>query len=478
MDEANRKVRFHQIVNHQEASIRDHVLSLEIINKNSRYNHLNSGQYPRILSNSSTTTPIPALDLSQLQTTRAVLTGLVLREDLEKRSAPKFSHRKSGHSNQASTKVIEKSSVVGVDCCDVRISYWFREDFFQNLFFQTLMLILCVSRWLITRTELNLNQRSLILVISVATAADTLDFFGYLGMQMVYTSWHLLYSVLLIVSLSLIQFVFLHVDDDCLSSGHAFTSGNHTVPTKTGNSLENDAESGRDVMMMNDDETCKNDKMGGGGCPIKKKQTKFALFNRQYEFLKRHLKAEESLRRFNGNNDGPNLNRFGHHLAFQIQSSKTRKSALSQCLCSSFCCCLQHRDPLLFILLASIFLHDGSYLTFRLFALTKLGFEVVLLDRPLLLFFLAKNVLIISTQIYKVYAASGERRERRIMESYRELMMAAQQQQQHDGMMNTSHGPGGFLPLSQSAAIAAAATGGQIPLIGGLSCFQGNPPQG
>ena len=28
--------------------------------------------------------------------------------------------------------------------------------------------------------------------------------------------------------------------------------------------------------------------------------------------------------------------------------------------------------------------------------------------------------------------------------------------------------------MSQSAVIAAAATGGQIPLIGGLSCFQAN----
>lgn len=57
-------------------------------------------------------------------------------------------------------------------------------------------------------------------------------------------------------------------------------------------------------------------------------------------------------------------------------------------------------------------------------------------------------------------------------------MMAAAQQQQmaNDGLINTSHGghSAGFLPLSQSAAIAAAATGGQIPLVGGLSCFQAN----
>lgn len=164
-------------------------------------------------------------------------------------------------------------------------------------------------------------------------------------------------------------------------------------------------------------------------------------------------------------------------MAFQLPMPQNRRSAFAQCICSTLCCCVQQRDPLLFILLASIFLHDGSYLTFRIFALTKLGLEAVLLDRPLLIFFLAKNVLIICTQIYKVYSASGERRERRIVESYRELMMAAQQQQQqhNDGLINTSHGgPGGFLPMSQSAVIAAAATGGQIPLIGGLSCFQAN----
>lgn len=165
-------------------------------------------------------------------------------------------------------------------------------------------------------------------------------------------------------------------------------------------------------------------------------------------------------------------------MAYQMSNSPSRRNSFSQCICSTFCCCLQQRDPLLFILLASIFLHDGSYLTFRLFALTKLGLETILLERPLLIFFLAKNVLIICTQIYKVYAASGERRERRIVESYRELMMAAAQQQQmaNDGLINTSHGghSAGFLPLSQSAAIAAAATGGQIPLVGGLSCFQAN----
>lgn len=171
-------------------------------------------------------------------------------------------------------------------------------------------------------------------------------------------------------------------------------------------------------------------------------------------------------------------------MAFQLPLTQTKRSAFTQCMCSTLCCCLHQRDPLLFILLASIFLHDGSYLTFRVFALTKLGLEVILLDRPLLVFFLAKNVLIICTQIYKVYAASGERRERRIVESYRELMMAAAQQQvpppilAHEALMNTSHGPsapgGGFLPMSQSAAIAAAAAGGQIPLIGGLSCFQAN----
>lgn len=129
-------------------------------------------------------------------------------------------------------------------------------------------------------------------MISVATAADTLDFFGYLGMPMVYTSWHLLYSVLLIVSLSLVQFVFLHVEDDCLtaSSAHAFTS----APTKTGNSLENEGDNGTDVLNDEDGEkTCKGDKNA------KKKAARFNIFNRQYEFLKRHLKAEESLKKLN-----------------------------------------------------------------------------------------------------------------------------------------------------------------------------------
>lgn len=285
-------------------------MSLDIVNKNTRLGYIHQQQHhsPRLLSNSSPSaaalTKMSTIAVTTLASTKSTFlssNSLLFDEppevEIEKRSAPKLSHRKSSshHSNTGvvSTKVIEKGSVVGVDCCDVKISYWFREDSFQNLFFQTLMLILCISRWLITRAELNLNQRSLILVISVATAADTLDFFGYLGMQMVYSSWHLLYSVLLIVSLSLVQFVFLHVEDDCLSSSsaHAFSSVNHSPPTKTGNSSENESgDSGGD--MMNDDEPCKNDKG-------KKKSARFSLFNRQYEFLKRHLKAEESLKKFN-----------------------------------------------------------------------------------------------------------------------------------------------------------------------------------
>lgn len=303
MDEANRKVRFHHITTHQESSIRDYVLSLDIVNKNAKFGgHLS----PRLMLNSSTSmllTSTPA-STALASTSKVTLANALVLGDLdealfsspEKRSAPKLSHRKSSqqhntkNSSHRTAKVIEKGSIVGVDCCDVKISYWFREDAFQNLFFQTLMLILCISRWLITRAELNLNQRSLILVISVATAADTLDFFGYLSMQMVYTSWHLLYSVLLIVSLSLVQFVFLHVEDDCLtaSSAHAFTSANNTVPTKTGNSLENDGESGRDEMMMPQE-----DEMEKKTVENSKKHSRFSLFNRQYRFLKRHLSAEE-----------------------------------------------------------------------------------------------------------------------------------------------------------------------------------------
>lgn len=315
VDEANRKVRFHQLANNQESSIRDYVLSLDLVNNN-KYSHGKSAS--RLLLKSSTTSAM-AVSLAKSSnttttTTTAPITNAIIFGELddmiEKRSAPKFSHRKSSnHANKeyVSTKVIERGSVAGgVECCDVKISYLFREDSFQNLFFQTLMLILCVSRWLITRAELNLNQRSLILVISVATAADTLDFFGYLGMPMVYASWHLLYSVLLIVSLSLVQFVFLHVEDECLtasSSTHAF---NTVPPTKTASSLENDGEAAVGEGTTAEDDVaaaCGKGEKGGG--MMKKKATRFSLFNRQYEFLKRHLRAEESMRKFNrdgGNN--------------------------------------------------------------------------------------------------------------------------------------------------------------------------------
>lgn len=103
VDEANRKIKFHHIVDHQESSIRDYVLSLEVVN----VNHHSAQQSPRLLLNSSS---------SPSRTTTALLTTLTTSStsgflDLEKRAAPKYSHRKANHNsnnNHVSTKIIEK----------------------------------------------------------------------------------------------------------------------------------------------------------------------------------------------------------------------------------------------------------------------------------------------------------------------------------------------------------------------------------
>ena len=104
--------------------------------------------------------------------------------------------------------------------------------------------------------------------------------------------------------------------------------------------------------------------------------------------------------------------------------SPQENSALSSLLC----CCFEQQDPLFFILLAGLFLHDGSYLTFRIFIVSKLGWTQTNDLDPTFAFFTIKNIIIIVTQVYKVYCVMRDRRNRKYYDDYRTLMMANQNQ--------------------------------------------------
>ena len=92
---------------------------------------------------------------------------------------------------------------------------------------------------------------------------------------------------------------------------------------------------------------------------------------------------------------------------------------------------------------------------------------------------MVKNVFIILTQVYKVYTVSREKRTLRYLENYRGLIMGAQQQKNqpvyglgenhyfdtHQPINFNQHRNNNFLNGPHNAAIAAAATGGQIPLV-------------
>jgi hypothetical protein len=257
IDEANRRSKFHETAEHQEGKIKDFVLSLDILS-----------------TLTSTAQPVASA---------AVVHGLI-KNNATKQSKIPDSKINSG------TKIMSKN-IDGVECCDVKIDYWFQEDIWQQLFGQLLLIILITSRWLITRSGLTVNQRSLILVISVATAADTLNFFCYLNLELVYRNKYLLYSALLIISLSLLQFVFLHVEDSLNIIGK--TNNTNTNSINSNNVYSNNINVNNNNNNNNNsspsqlDETV-NDEYNRDSA-IMNTGNKYPLFFKKYQYMKQPI---------------------------------------------------------------------------------------------------------------------------------------------------------------------------------------------
>ena len=525
LDEASRKTKFNLIADNQESKIKNYVLSLDDMINN-------------VPTASSDVTMESLLGMNVTARASPLKKARSLNDD-EDYTHTFTSTMTTSLSNSPNKKSKSKNLLAeakkffkkNVECCDVNVSYWFEEDNLQHLFLQSLMIILIASRWLITRAELNLNQRSLILVISIAVAADICDFFSYLNLELIYSNSYLIYSLLLILSLSLIQFIFLHVEDS-LNMTRSFTSSfNSSSENTTNPSTESDTNSSSNggtnefidtdgMLKKKKKKKAQNTKKSGKTSKNIKKKKKNAnaaqLFAKHYNFLKERLKADPTIALRNGglvntrlydsskSFIGDNITRHHQkqqHQAAIINSFPLAKNKFTKYLCNIFCCCIEHKDPLFFILLAGLILHDGSYLAFRIFILCKLGIENTLSLNPLLIFFMVKNFFIIITQIYKVYQVTSEKRQLRYLENYRGLIMNTQQQQQqhqqqqqqiqqqykraeeqnyfdnhhynqippnfNSNRINKNHNNNNnnFLTAPHNAAIAAAATGGQVPLV-------------
>jgi hypothetical protein len=147
-------------------------------------------------------------------------------------------------------------------------------------------------------------------------------------------------------------------------------------------------------------------------------------------------------------------------------------------------CCYTQRDPQVFILLIEILISECLYLAFRVFIVAKVDFEKLISAKPLLIFFMLKNFLFIVNQVYRVYSKSNEYRKQRLIEKYKDFILAngnLNNQNQRNGVNFQPHvmkenigqfhpkfnvnGGFSFIPLHKNAAIAAAATGGQVPLV-------------
>ena len=227
LDEASRKNKFNLVAGSQESKIKSFVLSLEDLISTPTTGLNNEVAMASIVNASTSHLKETSLKLTRaLQDSFVAMPQMMDKEDVDQTtsdpatSSPQAQISKAKSRSKAEAKKFMQKNV---DCCDVKVSYWFQEDNMQHLFMQSLMVILVASRWLITRAELNLNQRSLILVISISVAADICDFFNYISLEVVYSSSYMIYVLLLILSLSLLQFVFLHVEDS-LNLTRSFTS--------------------------------------------------------------------------------------------------------------------------------------------------------------------------------------------------------------------------------------------------------------
>jgi hypothetical protein len=227
IDEAGRKQRFLSLASSQEARLKEFAASsfgLLDLNSNKTseiftpgnksVSHFASGNSYYIdsksLANLIRNQPIKSLSdqiAMALSQTELVNASIITSAKLPAATLTSLNTTFPSQVNNTDSKINEKSNI---ECCDTEITYWFREDQYQNLFFQLFLLILVSSRWLVTSSaRLSSTQRTFILILSMANALDTLDLYSCLSLEFVFKSSHLVYALLMMVSISLLQFLFI-----------------------------------------------------------------------------------------------------------------------------------------------------------------------------------------------------------------------------------------------------------------------------
>jgi hypothetical protein len=229
IDEAGRKQRFLGMAFSQETRIKEFVAaSFDFLNKsNDSQAHLSTKNVPRDLSGNLNSYYIDTKSLAKLMQNRhmnsisdQIAMALSLTELNNASVTTTVKGATSGTTLLSNVTTTAPAAVNGsdaksnekshIECCDTDITYWFREDQYQNLFFQLFLLILVSSRWLVTSSaKLSSTQRTFILILSMANALDTLDLFSCLSLEFVFKNSYLIYALLLMVSISLLQFLFI-----------------------------------------------------------------------------------------------------------------------------------------------------------------------------------------------------------------------------------------------------------------------------
>jgi hypothetical protein len=249
------------------------------------------------------------------------------------------------------------------ECCDISLNYWFHEQYLNlesGVLFQIFLVIVMISRFLTTTVHVNVNQRFLILVMTSMACIDMIEFFSIVRMEEVYENISLVYVVLVVVSFSVIQFLFLNLD---LIDPSSFT---------------------KSPSFHNEDSN--------------------SLMKRSYNFLQNKFKPKP------------------FHVSFV--SFKQKKSCEQVMSNKSDVCCMRcgparkfftqktdmsqknrNSNQLVFIIISSLFLHDLSFLAFRLFLCIQYGwYQMIAVNNSNLLFLMTKNLVITVLQIYKLYS--------------------------------------------------------------------------
>ena len=318
-------------------------------------------------------------------------------------------------SNQQIRKEANQNNKGVFECCDIEISYFFQEDSWHRLFMQSLLVILVTSRWLITKPSLVISERNIVLIIAIATFSDTLDLSSYLNLQIVYQNNYCLYSTLLIISLSLLKFVFVNTEYGIISSNLS------------------DFDLPKNNFSTNDEiDTIYHNNLNDYKFPV----------------------SSHGPRRFSKSDISFNPNLFRSYLIRNRRTECCRKYFYR-----FFCCCLQQSEPLIIFSIIGLLIHDGSYLTLRVFILYKLGFEQTANISPSLYFFTIKNIFLILSQVYKVYRLSNEKKEAKLLNKFKSFV--SQCQFIDDVSRRVPNNP----MTHTNTYLAAAAAGGQIPLI-------------